>query len=237
MRRLVLAFVAAILWAVALPAGAAVTPSPNPAPSESLISWLVTEAPGVVVASETSSLTAEERTRVVVGGPIQVWEWDTAFAQGRHGADPLQVTDQWVAPLSLDGTGVGALVISVDGAGAVADHREAWDAELGGALLSVPAASFLYDEDVDGWFRLAGEILTPITASAQGILAGSLPVDDYQPYLSARSQPTTAPVTVEEDEPGGIQPPVIVAAAIVFGLLAMALTNVWARRPIPEEDE
>ncbi len=233
MRRTLLALSAALAWLLAAPALAVTTP--EPAPSTNLTAWIANEAPQVVAASETSSLTPEERATVDFADPLPVWSWDPAFAEGRPGADPLAPTSQWVSALSLDGAGLGVLVVSADETLTVTDHREIWDPQLAAALLAVPAASLVYDEDLDAWVRVAGEILTPITNKAKDTLAGSLPVDEYQPYLRDRLHPAPAPVTVEEAEPQGMATPVIIAAAVVTGLLALTLTTVWVRRPLPEE--
>lgn len=234
MRRWFLAL-AALMLVIGAPAAAVV--EPDQVAADPLDEWMQSEGRAVVVASETSSLSAEQRTQVAIGDPVAVWAWASSYSAGRTGADPLVATAQWAAPLSLDGAAVGVLIVSVDSASTVTDHREVWNTDLGSAILAVPGASFIHDVDIDGWFRLAGDIVTPITANARGVLAGSLTVDEYQPYLVQRLQPSAAPVVDEQVQPRGVQTPVVVAAVVVFGLLAAALTSVWARRPLPEESE
>ncbi len=234
MTPLVRASVAAALLAfLAAPAVAAagVAPLDVPAPPEPVVAWLLEEGPAAVTKSETSGLAADELAEAAIGSPTSVHVWSEDFIAGGDEGEPAVPSGEWVAPVTLGGAGVGAIVV-VEGDAGVADHRLVWDEDLGSALVAFQATTFILDEATSGWFRLGGDILTPVTVEARDVLAGSIDVNAYQPFLVARYGGGGGDEPAAPAEGDAILPrPVMVAAGVAVGVLALVGAVVWIRRP------
>nr|NLD40639.1 hypothetical protein [Actinomycetales bacterium] len=98
----------------------------------------------------------------------------------------------------------------------------------GAAILSYPADRFVLEED-DVVFRLSGEWVSPVGADATELLAGRIQVGDFQPFLASRLIPDEVPEAGDEGEPS--LAPVLGAALLLGGILAIAALLAWSRRP------
>lgn len=202
-----------------------------PEPPGPVLAWFAEEGVVAATTSESSGLSAEELTRLAVGTPINVGLWSEDFLAGVTTAEPVVASGEWVAPVTLDGAGLGAIVAAAAGDGAVADHRVLWDEDLGYALVSFLATTFILDEGTTGWFRLGGDVLTPVTAEAKDVLAGSIDVRAYQPFLVERYSTAQEEEAVPSEGGGPLLRPVAITAAAVVALLALVGVIVWVRRP------
>ncbi|MGM0384583.1 MAG: hypothetical protein ACQERF_01180 [Actinomycetota bacterium] len=202
-----------------------------PEPPASVVAWFEEEGLGVVTTSESSGLSPEELTAVELGEPVSVAMWSEEFLAGRRGAEPVTASGEWVAPITRDGAGIGALVASGDDSGGIAGQRVIWDEDLGNALASRLASTFILDEQTSGWFRLGLEELVPITAEARDVLAGTISVTAYQPFLVERRGPDDEPQPLPEDRGPDQLRPVLVTAGIALGVLVSVGAVVWIRRP------
>lgn len=217
---------AVALWA---PSGALGQELPDPpAP---VVAWFEEAGLGVVTTSESSGLQPEELSAVELGEPVGVARWSEEFLAGRRGVEPVVASGEWVAAIALDGAGIGALVASADDSGGIAGQRVIWDDDLGNALVSSVASTFILDEQTSGWFRLGLEELVPVTAEARDVLAGGIDITDYQPFLVDRHGPDVEPQPLPEDRGPDQLRPVLVTAGITIGVLLIVGAVVWIRRP------
>lgn len=194
-----------------------------------VVEWLTTSGPGVIASAEGTGLSPEQLAEVEAGSPVRVSEWTPRFVAGDPTADAVRPLDQWVAPLVLDDTGVGALhVVLADGS--VSTHYELWDAELGRALVAYPEATYIVEAGTNVWFRISSNTLSPASMEARQLLAGSMGIEEYQPFLVARFQAQSTPAVPSESQETN-RTPVIVTAAIMGALLGIAGILAWIRHP------
>jgi len=213
------------------PAAAEVPPVPEP-----VTAWLETEGRALVATSETSGLPPEALDAADIGPATSVHVWSDDYAAGRAWDQAVVPSGDWVAPILLDGAGVGAIVVTREDGGPVTDPRIEWDDDLGSDLAAFQSTAFVRDEASGGWFRLGGEILTPVTAKARELLAGSIGIADYQRYLVARLGGDGQEPAVPVEPDGGQVRPVATVAGVLLGLLAIVGVIVWVRRPDDGED-
>lgn len=202
-----------------------------PEPPAPVLAWFEEEGLAVVTSSESSGLLPEELAAVDVGAPVSVGTWSEDFLAGLRDAEPVVATGEWVAPITRESTGIGALVASGDGSGGIEGQRVIWDEDLGAALASRPASSFVLDDQTGGWFRLGAEDLVPVTAEARDVLAGTIRIADYQPFLVERHGQDAEPQPLPEDGGPDQLGPVLVTAGIAVAVLAIVGAVVWIRRP------
>lgn len=211
-------------------------PAELPEPPGPVLAWFTEDAVAAATTSESSGLSAEELARLAVGTPINVGMWSEDFVAGVTTAEPVVASAEWVAPVTLDGAGLGAVVAATAADGAVEDHRVIWDEDLGYALGSFLATTFILDEGTTGWFRLGGDVLTPVTAGAKDVLAGSIDVRAYQPFLVERYSTAQEEETAPSEGGGPLLGPVTITAGAVVAMLALVGVIVWIRRPEAPND-
>lgn len=211
---------ALVPWALGLP--------DPPAPVQL---WFAQEGPAVVQSSEASGLPPEQLVSVAVGMPLGVGTWDESFVAGREAVEAIVPTGEWVAPLTIEGAGIGALVGTSGEAGGITDHRVMWDQELGRALVGHPADTFILDTQTDGWFRLSGDLITPVTEQARDVLAGSIALTDYQSFLADRHRTDYVPPPLPAETDTAQLRPVLLTAGFALGVLVIVGAAVWIRRP------
>lgn len=204
-------------------------------PPPAVVDWLEAEGADAALTADASPIASEPRARVEIGAATPVHLWTDEFLAGVESAQPVRHSDRWVAPVALNGVAVGAIVVTVDPAGQVSEHALVWNEDLGDALLKIQGATFILDEENGGWFRLGGEILTPITASAKDLLAGSVDIATYQLLLQGR-QGGSDESAVTTPESGTTLLPVWIAAGLLAGVLGLVALVVWARRPEGNDD-
>ncbi|MDD9205377.1 hypothetical protein PU560_02710, partial [Georgenia sp. 10Sc9-8] len=137
------------------------------------------------------------------------------------------------AGTSTEAVVVGTLQAQRGEAGDVRLDRITAETELGEALHSRTEPLVLVrDEQTEGWFGYQDGTVRPLTEPAEEVLAGSVPLETYQPFLVERYSASQAggppPGTEEPDE---AVPAPLWAAALLVSLLAITGTVVWLRRP------
>lgn len=147
-------------------------------------------------ASGTVGIKFDDTTKP---GPIsRVYEW-TAERLANHATDhPVQLTNNWVVPITIGGTSVGLATIWINPQTVGAELAEfAPSAELGTALTAVPAtAALVRDTTTGAWLALADGKVTPLIAGKSG-LTSSVPVG------TLKLSPTrAAPIVVSEPNTG-----------------------------------
>ncbi|MDO5494286.1 MAG: hypothetical protein Q4G64_01065 [bacterium] len=214
-------------------------PSPEPAPTPSPTStyaspgeaaanaWLREEGAAVITSSEGSGLTADQLASVQWAPPVQASTWTESYLAGDLISPATVLSDTWLAPLVVNGTGVGALEIRLE-AGRVTGHREVWIPELSDALRTHAADRFVLEEG-DVVFRISGDTARPVGPPAHELLAGRISVQEFQPFVAARHSPDEEPLPESDGEPS--RAPVIAAAILLGGVLALAGLLTWSRRP------
>ncbi|HHW83314.1 MAG TPA: hypothetical protein GX743_05795 [Actinomycetales bacterium] len=233
-------WLAALVVALTLPWLLAATappeePSPTPSPTPTYASvteatvnaWLRERGHEAITGAAGSGYTAEQLNRVQWSAPIQAVTWSESYIEGDLDAAPVRGADAWLAPLVLDGAEVGVLALQLSG-GAVAGHREVWNPELGAAIRSAPTDRYVIEGE-DVFFHLTGETLRPLGDPARELLAGTISVADFQQFVSARLTPDEV-VDPDTPAPPSLRP-VIVAAIVLGGILALAGLITWSRRP------
>jgi len=130
-------------------------------------------------ASGTAGITFDATTKA---GPIsRVYEW-TAERLANHGTDhPVQLTNNWVGPITIGGASVGLATIWINPQTVDAELAEFTpSAALGTALTTVPATAALVRDPATGaWLALADGKVTPLIAGKSG-LTGTVPVDSLK---------------------------------------------------------
>jgi len=146
-------------------------------------------------ASGTAGITFDDTTKA---GPIsRVYEW-TAERLANHATDhPVQLTNNWVVPITIGGASVGLATIWINPQTVDAELAEFTpSAELGTALTTVPAtAALVRDRATGAWLALADGTVTPLIAGKSG-LTGPVPVDSLKlapaaPTPAATTEPNT----------------------------------------------
>jgi hypothetical protein len=168
-------------------------------------------------ASGTKGIKFDDTTKA---GPIsRVYEW-TAERLANHATDhPVQLTNNWVVPITIGGKSVGLATIwinpqTVDAELASFDPS----AGLGSALTTVPAtAALVHDSTTGAWLALADGKVTALVAGTSGI-TGSVPVS------SLKLSPTApAPIATTEPNTGLALAIGIVALIVIIIVVALLL--------------
>jgi hypothetical protein len=207
-----------------------------------VVDWYAAEvAPALTAAGadELEGLDADQRARTVPGTIRPVMTWAPGVIAGTDLDPPAVPTEQWVAPLLYEGTAVGVLFTVLDDDGAPAlDHIHGGE-DLSAAVVGLtPADPFVHDVPLDAWFTVSDGVVRPLDEAARDTLAGSVPLEVYQPFLAERY--------AEVDDDAGHDPvaadrrewvPVAVVAGSLLVLLAWAALVVWLRRPEGERGD
>ncbi|MES1212463.1 MAG: hypothetical protein ABUT11_02840 [Leifsonia sp.] len=174
-------------------------------------------------ASGTEGITFDDTTKA---GPIsRVYEW-TAQRLANHATDhPVQLTNNWVVPITIGGKSVGVATIWINPQTVDAELAEfAPSAKLGTALTTVPATAALVRDPATGaWLALDHGTITALIAGKSGITkpvpVGSLKLSGTPP----------APVTTTEPNTG-LALAIGVVAVIVIVILVVLLMPRRRRR-------
>ena len=196
----VIGLAAAALGLALVPAGAA-SASLGSVPAE--VSAYVTS--GAMVArlndvygpnaSGTAGIKFDDTTKP---GPIsRVYEWTADRLANRATTHPVQLTNNWVVPITIAGKSVGLATIWINPQTVDAELADFADsAALGTALTSVPATAALVRDSATGaWLALADSKVTPLVAGKSGLTTPA-PVDSLKlspaaPALIATTEPNT----------------------------------------------
>lgn len=148
-----------------------------------------------------------------VGGVSRVLEWTPDFLAGKSTDNPTQLTNNWVAPVSLRGEVIGLATVWINPADDLPELATFNPPELARLLASAPAKSLLVqDEQHSAWFAIDGDVLTPLVAGNSGVTSVTTP-DAYQRTIS----------DITESEQSGGAPSGVVVAGIVLGAVIVAL--------------
>ena len=161
-------------------------------------------------------------------GPIhRVLVWTTAYLSGAKTADPTQITNSWVAPISAaDGTVAGVATVWINPA---SSQPELADFSTGPALATAlatapPGTLLIRDDSRSAWFATDGKTLTPLISGSSGIATTTTP-DAYQRQFTLAS-----PASVESAPNGGLLIAVLVLGVVVVLLAVFVLLPDRRRR-------
>jgi len=118
-------------------------------------------------ASGTAGITFDDTTKP---GPIsRVYEWTADRLANRPTDHPVQLTNNWVVPITIGGASVGLATIWINPQTVAAELAEFTpSAELGTALTTVPATAALVRDPATGaWLALADGKRLPGTYGTQ----------------------------------------------------------------------
>ncbi|HEU0205468.1 MAG TPA: hypothetical protein VFQ74_02090 [Pseudolysinimonas sp.] len=146
-------------------------------------------------ASGTAGITFDDTTKA---GPIsRVYEWTADRLANRPTDHPVQLTNNWVVPITIGGKSVGLATIWINPQTVEAELAEfSPSAELGTALTAVPATAALVRDPATGaWLALADGKVTPLVAGRSGLTGpvpvGSLKLSPASPAPIATTEPNT----------------------------------------------
>lgn len=141
-------------------------------------------------ASGTSGIKFDDTTKE---GPIsRVYEWTADRLANKATDHPVQLTNNWVVPITIGGKSVGLATIWINPQTVDAELAEfAPSAALGTALTTVPAtAALVRDTTTGAWLALADGTVTPLVAGRSG-LTGPVPVGSLKLAPPAPASPST----------------------------------------------
>jgi len=146
-------------------------------------------------ASGTAGITFDDTTKA---GPIsRVYEWTADRLANRATDHPVQLTNNWVVPITIGGTSVGLARIWINPQTVDAELADFTpSAALGTALTTVPAtAALVHDTATGAWLALDTGTITPLIAGKSGITGpvpvGSLKLAPPGPAPAATTEPNT----------------------------------------------
>ena len=153
-------------------------------------------------------------------GPItRVYEWTAARLSSPKTDHPVQLTNTWVVPITIDDKPVGLATLWINPQ-TVAPELADFVATpaLATAMAAVPATSALVrDATTHAWLALDGETVTPLVAGSSG-LSKPTPVDALK--LSDATAPAVAPAGSNAGLGLAIGAVGVIVIVIVIALLA-----------------
>jgi len=146
-------------------------------------------------ASGTAGIRFDDTTKA---GPIsRVYEWTADRLANRATDHPVQLTNNWVVPITIGGASVGLARIWINPQTVDAELADFTpSAALGTALTTVPAtAALVHDTATGAWLALDTGTITPLIAGKSGITGpvpvGSLKLAPAGPAPTATTEPNT----------------------------------------------
>ena len=182
-------------------------------------------------ASGTAGIRFDDTTKA---GPIsRVYEWTADRLANRPTDHPVQLTNNWVVPITIGGASVGLATIWINPQTVAAELAEFTpSAELGTALTAVPAtAALVRDRATGAWLALADGTVTPLVAGKSG-LTGPVPVDSLK---LAPASP--APIVTTEPNTGLALAIGIVGVIVIVVVVALLLPRGRRAKGSPRRDE
>ena len=168
-------------------------------------------------ASGTAGIKFDDTTKP---GPIsRVYEWTADRLANRATTHPVQLTNNWVLPITIAGKSVGLATIWINPQSVEPELAEfSPSAALGTAMTTVPAtAALVRDPTTGAWLALADGKVTPLVAGKSG-LTGPVPVGSLKLAPSA-----AAPVATTEPNTGLALAIGIVALIVIIIVVALLL--------------
>jgi len=182
-------------------------------------------------ASGTAGIRFDDTT---MAGPIsRVYEWTADRLANRPTDHPVQLTNNWVVPITIGGASVGLATIWINPQTVAAELAEFTpSAALGTALAAVPAtAALVRDRATGAWLALADGTVTPLIAGKSG-LTGPVPVDSLK--LASASP---APIVTTEPNTGLALAIGIVGVIVIVVVVALLLPRRRRVKTSPSGDE
>ena len=173
-------------------------------------------------ASGTAGIKFDDTTKE---GPIsRVYEWTAVRLANQATDHPVQLTNNWVVPVTIGGKSVGLATIWINPQTVDAELASfSPSADLGTALTTVPATAALVRDTATGaWLALADGKITPLVAGKSG-LTGPVPVG------SLKLAPTAAAPAVTTEPNTGLALAIGVVGLIVI-IIVVALLLPRGRR-------
>jgi hypothetical protein len=168
-------------------------------------------------ASGTAGISFDDTTKA---GPIsRVYEWTAERLANRPTDHPVQLTNNWVVPITIGGTSVGLATIWINPQTVNAELAEFTpSAALGTAMTTVPdTAALVRDGATGAWLALADGKVTPLIPGTSG-LTGTVPVS------SLKLAPVgPAPVVASEPNTGLALAIGIVGLIVIIVVVALLL--------------
>ena len=179
-------------------------------------------------ASGTAGINFDDTTKA---GPIsRVYEWTAERLANRPTTHPVQLTNNWVVPITIAGKSVGLATIWINPQSVDAELAEfSPSAALGTAMTTVPATAALVRDPATGaWLALADGKVTPLVAGKSGI-SGPVPVS------SLKLAPTAAaPIVTTEPNTGLALAIGIVALIVIVIVVALLLPRRRGAKKAPD---
>ncbi|MEO6115828.1 MAG: hypothetical protein ABIP33_05540 [Pseudolysinimonas sp.] len=168
-------------------------------------------------AAGNAGIKFDETTKA---GPIsRVYEWTTERLANHVTDHPVQLTNNWVVPITIGGRSIGLATIWINPQTVSAELAAfAPSADLGTALTTVPAtAALVRDTTTGAWLALADGKVTPLVAGNSG-LTGAVPVNSLK--LSPTSQ---TPIRTTEPNTGLALAIGVVGLIVIIIVVALLL--------------
>lgn len=162
------------------------------------------------------------------GAVARVFAFSPEWLAGETTDEPVELVNQWAAPVSVGGKAIGVAVIWINPATVrpqLADFVV--DPAFAEGLADLPADAWLVgDEPRGAWFVLAPPVLTPLVVGTSGI-SGETPLADYQSDITAA--PAQPAAEKAADLGSALSVATIVGGALVVAL-ALLVPLLWRRR-------
>jgi len=171
-----------------------------------------------------SGIAFDDTTKV--GGIHRVFSWTSSFLSGTTTDAPTELTNTWVAPVTVKDLPVGLATVWIN---PETDDPELADFDLGpalvGALAKAPTGTVLVrDDSHSAWFASDGTTITPLVTGTSGVAVPTT-IALYQ-----RTLPQIAPRPTEAEGPNGLPIVFLVLGGVVILLVIFVLLPVRRRR-------
>jgi len=175
-------------------------------------------------------ITFDDTTKV--GQLNRAFAFTPEFTAGTTNENPIRLTNEWTAPITVAGSPVGLATIWI--------NPQTNDPELadfvaapgtGKALTDVPADAYLiHDAPRGAWVTLQADVVTALVPGSTG-LTGPTTTIDYRTRVLSLGE-TNSPVVGAPTGQGAINSIVIVSVAVLV-TVAILLAPAWRRRRAP----
>lgn len=175
----------------------------------------------------TGGIDFDDTTKV--GQINRVFTFTEDFIAGLETETPVELANQWTAPVTIADKPVGLATIWINPASVQPELADfVVDDELTTLMSDVPAEAHLVrDGDRDAWFVLVDGQLTALVSGSSGI-SGPTPLAVYQNLIINCSSPSPGETAGADASPFG---PAVVIALSILGIAVILLTpQLLARR-------
>ena len=158
-----------------------------------------------------------------VGSLSRVFGFTSSWLAGAASDPPVELRNEWAAPITIGGKAVGVAVIWINDATVAPELADfIQDAGMAAALGTVPADAWLVHDDARAaWFILAGANLA-VVAKGSADVATSTSLADYQTSRADKQQP---PVSDQDS----LAVPIVLVGIVSLAIVAAVIVP-WRRR-------